>query len=229
VAGGLAWLWFLLGRRSGAAGSVWGHHAAFLGVAWDVGGELGGRLVGQGTAVHARALGSHAWGHAIGRVQCSRRRACGEALLSRLLTAAAVKGDRRFTSGYTARMGHWDFLVDHFASRLPAGADRSALLAAARDAGAEMEMLAGQSFGPLKRHSVSTVTFGMPFVEVPGILVGSEEGPSRLWPIPSPVDPGRAFVAQVAEFEDPPERAMPLPRPCGLPGASCTWLPRRGC
>jgi hypothetical protein len=122
---------------------------------------------------------------------------------------AAVAGVRRFTPGYTARMGHWDFLVDHFANRLPAGADRSTLLAAAQAAGAEIEMLAGQSFGPLKRHSVSTDTFGMPFVEVPGILVGSEEGPSRVWPIPSPVDPRRAFVAQVAEFEQLPERAMP--------------------
>ena len=127
---------------------------------------------------------------------------------SRLLTPSAVTGGRRFTPGYTARMGHWDFLVDHFANRLPAGADRSTLLAAAQAAGAEIEMLAGQSFGPLKRHSVSTDTFGMPFVEVPGILVGSEEGPSRVRPIPSPVDPRRAFVAQVAEFKQPPARAM---------------------
>ena len=86
----------------------------------------------------------------------------------------------------------------------------STLLAAVQAAGTEIEMLAGQSFGPLKRHSVSTDTFGMPFVESPGILVGSEEGPSRRVAHPQPGGPRRrAFVAQVAEFEQLPERAMP--------------------
>jgi hypothetical protein len=88
----------------------------------------------------------------------------GMAPPSRLVMPTAVAGDRRLTLGYTTRMGHWDFLVAHFADRLPAGADRSTLLAAVQAAGAEVEMLAGQSFGLLKRHSVSTDTFGMPFV-----------------------------------------------------------------
>jgi hypothetical protein len=106
-------------------------------------------------------------------------------------------------------MGHWaDFLVDDVAARLPVGIDRARVLAAARTAGAEIEMLAGHSLGPAKRHPVSINTFGMPFVEVPGLLIGSEEGPDNLWPIPSPVDRRRAFIAQVAEFERSAERSM---------------------
>jgi hypothetical protein len=107
-------------------------------------------------------------------------------------------------------MGHWaDVLVDDVAARLPVGIDRDRVLAAARTAGAEIEMLAGHSLGPAKRHRVSINAFGMPFVEVPGLLIGSEEGPHNLWPIPSPVDRRRAFIAQVAEFEQSAERAMP--------------------
>jgi hypothetical protein len=82
-------------------------------------------------------------------------------------------------------MGHWeDLLVDELATRFP-HADRDRLAALAQEAGTEIETLTGQSFGPAKQNSVSIDTFGLPFVELPGLLIGSQEGPSGMWPIPT--------------------------------------------
>ena len=53
-------------------------------------------------------------------------------------------------------------------------------------------------------------TFGLPFVELPGLLIGSEESPGGLWPIPNPVERDRATVVQVAEVTPPPGRVMPV-------------------
>ena len=107
-------------------------------------------------------------------------------------------------------MGHWaDLLVDELAARFP-GADRERLAALAQEAGTEIETLTGQSFGPAKQRSVSINTFGLPFVELPGLLVGSQQGPSGMWPIPNPVDQQRATVVQVALVPQPVTRAMPV-------------------
>jgi hypothetical protein len=112
--------------------------------------------------------------------------------------------------GYTARMGHWaESLVNEATARLPAGIDRGRVLAALRDAGTRIETLTGQSFGPPVRNTVSVTTFGLPFVELPGLLIGSEESPGGLWPIPGPVDRDRATVVQVAQVTLPPGPVMP--------------------
>ncbi len=134
----------------------------------------------------------------------------GRAADTRALRTAAVVS-RLFTPGYNAQVGHWsEFLVDEIAAQLPAGIDRDRLLAAARRAGTEIEALTGQSFGPPTRNTVSISTFGLPFVELPGLLIGSEESPSGIWPIPNPVDRERATVVQVAEVPTPLEPAMPV-------------------
>ena len=97
--------------------------------------------------------------------------------------------NRRFMPGYTAQVGHWaEFLRDEVAARLPADIDRDRILAAARRAGTEIETLTGQGFGPPTRNTVSIATCGLPFVELPGLLIGSEESPVGIWPIPNPVD-----------------------------------------
>src|SRR5690348_16076566 len=104
---------------------------------------------------------------------------------------------------YTAEMGHWaDQLVDEIATKVGAHVDRDReqLLAAARAGAAEMEILTGQSFGQAKRNTVSIATFGLPFVELPGLLIGSEESPTGGWPIPNPVERDRATLVQVAQF-----------------------------
>jgi hypothetical protein len=112
---------------------------------------------------------------------------------------------------YTAQVGHWaESLVHEVAARVPADVDRDRVLAALRDAGARIEMLTGQSFGPPARNSVSIATFGLPFVELPGLLIGSEESSAGIWPIPNPVDRDRATIVQVAEVVLPTEPAMPV-------------------
>jgi hypothetical protein len=108
-------------------------------------------------------------------------------------------------------VGHWaEFLVDDIAARLPADVGRDRILAAARRAGTAIETLTGQSFGWLTRKTVSIGTFGLPFVELPGLLIGSAESPVDIWPIPNPVDRERATVVQVAEVASPVERGMPV-------------------
>lgn len=105
--------------------------------------------------------------------------------------------------------------MDELVARFP-DADRDRLAALARVAGSEMETLAGQSFGPVKRYSVSVDTCGLPFVELPGLLIGSQECLSGMWPIPNPVDRQRATIVQVAQAPQPgpaPQlvaRAMPV-------------------
>ena len=76
-------------------------------------------------------------------------------------------------------------------------------------AGDRIETLTGQSFGPAKQNTVSVTTFGLPFVELPGLMIGSLEG-AAAWPIPNPVDQQRATVVQVAEFKPPGAPGMPI-------------------
>lgn len=83
--------------------------------------------------------------------------------------------------------------MDELAARFP-HADRDHLAALAQAAGTEIETLAGQSFGPAKQNSVSINTCGLPFVELPGLLICSQECRSGMWPIPNPVDRQRATV-----------------------------------
>jgi len=121
--------------------------------------------------------------------------------------------------GYTAQMGHWaESLADEVAARSPAGVDRGGVLAALRAAGTRIETLTGQSFGPAVRNSVSIATFGLPFVELPGLLIGSEESPSDLWPIPNPVERDLATVVQVTEVTAPPGSVMPVAGALGVAG-----------
>jgi len=118
---------------------------------------------------------------------------------------------RSLMPSYTAQMGHWtEQLVDEVAARLGPDTDRERLLAILRTVGAEMEMLAGQSFGEARRSSVSIATFGLPFVELPGLLIGSEESTDKIWAIPNPVDRQRATVVQVREVRPPNSHAMPI-------------------
>ena len=113
-------------------------------------------------------------------------------------------------------MGHWaELVVDELAARFP-HADRDHLTALAQAAGTEIETLAGQSFGPATQNSVAVNTCGLPFVELPGLLIGSQECPSGMWPIPNPVDRQRATVVQVGPVPQPGPvlqsvtRAMPV-------------------
>jgi hypothetical protein len=109
--------------------------------------------------------------------------------------------------------------MDEVAAKLGPDVDRERLSAVLRAAGSEIETLAGQSFGQAKRSKVSILTFGLPFVELPGLLVGSEESSLNLWPIPNPVDRQRATVVQLHELKPPPAaHAMPVASAARLAG-----------
>jgi hypothetical protein len=99
-------------------------------------------------------------------------------------------------------MGHWtEALVAEAAARLPADVDRDRLLEALHAAGDEIELLTGQSFAPAQRHTVGINSFGLPFVELPGLIIGTEAGGTTpMLPIPNPVDRQRATVVQIGEF-----------------------------
>ena len=99
--------------------------------------------------------------------------------------------------------------MDELAARFP-HADRDLLAAIAQAAGAEIETLAGHSFGPAKQQTAAIDTCDMPFVEVPGLLIGSQECPTGMWPVPNPVDQQRATVAQVMPVPQPVAHAMPV-------------------
>ena len=107
--------------------------------------------------------------------------------------------------------------MDELATRFP-HADRDRLAALAQAAGTEIETLAGQSFGPAKQNSVSVNTCGLPFVELPGLLIGSQECPTGMWPIPNPVDRQRATVVQVGPVPQPGPVLQPVTR--AMPVAS---------
>ena len=81
-----------------------------------------------------------------------------------------------------------------------------------------METLAGQSFGQAKQNSVAVNTCGLPFVELPGLLIGSQQCPSGMWPIPNPVDRQRATVVQVRPVPQPGTVPQPVTR--AIPVAS---------
>lgn len=109
-------------------------------------------------------------------------------------------------------MGHWaDLLVDELAARFP-HTDRDHLAALAQAAGTEIETLAGQRFGPAEQNSVAINTGGLPFVELPGLLIGSQQCPTGMWPIPNPVDRQRATVIQIGPVPQPDPVAEPVAR-----------------
>jgi hypothetical protein len=98
-------------------------------------------------------------------------------------------------------------------------ADRDRLAAIAQAAGTEIETLAGQSFGPAKQNSVAVNTCGLPFVELPALLIGSQECPTGMWPIPNPVDRQRATVVQVRPVPQPGPVPQPVTRATSVASA----------
>ena len=96
--------------------------------------------------------------------------------------------------------------MDELAARYPR-VDRERLAAIAQAAGTEIETLVGHNLGP-KQNSVSVDTCGLPFVELPGLLIGSQSCPTGMWPIPNPVDRQRATVVQLGPVPQTVDRAM---------------------
>ena len=70
--------------------------------------------------------------------------------------------------------------------------------------------MAGRSFQPLHRATVTIDSDGLPLVDVPDLQVGSMETTAGPWEVPDPVNPQMAPTVQVAAFESPVRKAAPV-------------------
>ena len=105
-------------------------------------------------------------------------------------------------------MGHWsESLVDELARELGGNIDRSVLIDALAKAGHEIEVLAGRSFSAASEKRSIFEPNGLPFADLPDLLLGSPVDLDGAWAIPDPVDPQHAAVLQLAPIEEPAVRA----------------------
>lgn len=101
-------------------------------------------------------------------------------------------------------MGHWsERLVEEAAARLRLAedADRGLLKAMLRKAGADIEILAGRSFGFVADATVNIPAQPLPFVDIPDLNIGTMKATAEVWPIPDPSNQSLASVMQLATFE----------------------------
>lgn len=120
--------------------------------------------------------------------------------------------------GYAAQVGHWsDLLLDEVGTQLGTGVDREKLKVIIEEVGAELEALAGQTFGPAQQRSVS-INSAFPFVDLPGLMVGTETSDAKAWAVPDPVNPGRAHVLQLQEPDEIADAALPVGQALSVAG-----------
>ena len=70
--------------------------------------------------------------------------------------------------------------------------------------------MAGRSFQPLHRATVTIDSGGLPLVDVPDLKVGSMEAAAGPWEVPDPVNPQIATTVQVAAIGSPVRKAAPV-------------------
>jgi hypothetical protein len=76
-------------------------------------------------------------------------------------------------------------------------------------ASGDLEILSGRSFQPARRVTSVFEPNGLPFVDVPDLIIGSLDSAAGPWAIPDPVNPGMATVVQVASLAEPVPKAAP--------------------
>ena len=135
-----------------------------------------------------------------------------------------------FTPLHTAQMGHWaDDLVPEVKQRLGITGDEqdAKVLAAARIAESEIELLAGRQF--IFHHATLRFDSGeLPFVPVPDLQIDSMQATAECWPIPDPVQPQRSSILQVRRALEPPLRAVPKAEALSAAGTALAALHREG-
>jgi hypothetical protein len=112
-------------------------------------------------------------------------------------------------------MGHWsEILVDevaHEVARRGGGSsDRRVVADLLAQVGRELDVLSGRSFRPARWTTSFFEPNGLPFVDIPDLLVGSMEAVAGAWEIPDPVNRQMAVVLQVASLADPVPNAVPV-------------------
>lgn len=108
-------------------------------------------------------------------------------------------------------MGHWsESLVDELARQVGGSPDRRVLMDLLAQAGRNVEVLAGRTFDPPRRATLTFESSGLPFVDIPDLLVGPMESVAGAWAIPDPVNRQLATVLQVSPLETPVPKAAPV-------------------
>src|SRR5262245_14480378 len=112
-------------------------------------------------------------------------------------------------------MGHWsemlaDDVAREVARRGGGSPDRRMLIDKLAQASRELEILSGRSFQPARRMTSVFEPSGLPFVDIPDMVVGSMDSAAGPWAIPDPVNRQMATVLQVASLADPAPKAAPV-------------------
>lgn len=117
-------------------------------------------------------------------------------------------------------MGHWsesEDLLEEARQRIARGPGRpqptlDELAPYLREAAREIELLAGRTFSPPRTATRFFESDGLPFIEVPDFIVGSEsELTPDIYPIPDPVRPTIAIAFQTGRWpaEERGKSALP--------------------
>jgi hypothetical protein len=106
--------------------------------------------------------------------------------------------------------------------------DRRMLTDLLAQAGQEIDVLAGRSFRPARRTTSIFEPNGLPFVDIPDLLVGSMEPVTGAWEIPDPVNRRMAAVLQVLPFANPVPHAAPAAEALWIAGQLVAEASRTG-
>jgi hypothetical protein len=104
----------------------------------------------------------------------------------------------------TVQMGHWaDDLLDGLKAHLRIESDGrdDELRQTLRLSQGHLELLAGRSFGEIRHLNMRWKPNGLPFVDIPDLLVASYTDQEGGWAIPDSLNPSVAMVMQVGTFE----------------------------
>ena len=88
--------------------------------------------------------------------------------------------------------------------------DRRRVIEILAEASGELEVLSGRSFQPARRKTSVFEPNGLPFVDLPDLLISATEPIAGVWAIPDPVNPQMATVLQVVPLAEPALKAAPV-------------------
>jgi hypothetical protein len=116
-------------------------------------------------------------------------------------------------------MGHWSQeIASELAEQLGGDPDLGMVQEAANAAAREIELLAGRTYHEPRRATASIDPNGLPFVDVPDVLIGSVESGAGVWPIPDLADAQHATVLQLVPAEVPARKAVTTADALGIAG-----------
>lgn len=126
-------------------------------------------------------------------------------------------------------MGHWsENTVADAAKRLGIAPDTPGLREAARQAAAEIELLAGRAFGVSEQQTMTLDGGGLPFIDMPDLQTASTPPHTDVWPLPDPAHPQVSTVLQLLKPESLASRAGPLGDALAVAGKFVSDVQRAG-